>query len=532
MNGDHPGLDLDNPETWIDPPPGTDKAREKQRQKGNGNGRAPASSPHEIDTSILRLNRRPPPPFPLTILGADWMGWIQRAAQAASCPVDYIAAPLLATASALIGNARWPQAWPGWEEPPHLWLASVGDSGDGKTPGENTVFAKIAPELDRRMIGDFPQRHDDWKAATDISAAREAEWKENVKKAVKNGNAPAPRPSGLETGDEPQEPRLTMDDVTHEKVAAVLATAAPKGLLMVRRELAGWLLGMNAYNEAARAFWLETWDGKSKSVDRVKNAKPLRIMHNVVAWFGGIQPERLAQVMTDADDGLLARFVWCWPDAVEFRRPAAVPDTETALRALERLRRLEMHRSGDGTHAPVLVPLEDAAQARLEAFGREMGRGKQLTSGLLRSSFGKARGLALRAALVLELLWWCGRDADDEPAATVSDAAVEAATLWVRDYVMPMADRTFGDAAVSQEDRNATTLARWIAQERPSEVHVRTMQRDVRLPGLRDAGAIHAACKALIEAGWLVADPGPTGFQQRPKAAYRVNSALWDALTP
>jgi hypothetical protein len=34
--------------------------------------------------------------------------------------------------------------------------------------------------------------------------------------------------------------------VTVEKVATLLAGAAPKGLLIVRDELAGWLLGMNA----------------------------------------------------------------------------------------------------------------------------------------------------------------------------------------------------------------------------------------------------------------------------------------------
>jgi hypothetical protein len=41
-----------------------------------------------------------------------------------------VATPLLVSASALIGNARWAtRAWHGWEEPPDLWLAAVGDSG-------------------------------------------------------------------------------------------------------------------------------------------------------------------------------------------------------------------------------------------------------------------------------------------------------------------------------------------------------------------------------------------------------------------
>jgi hypothetical protein len=142
--------------------------------------------------------------------------------------------------------------------------------------------ARAGPPDDRRFSG----RHAAGKAATDIAAAREAAWKETVKKAAQNKQALPSHPSDLETGDEPQEPRLTMIDVTHERVAAVLATAAPKGVLMVRDELAGFLLGMNAYNDAARPYWLEAWNGRPYRVDRVKNANPLRVRHNAVAWFG------------------------------------------------------------------------------------------------------------------------------------------------------------------------------------------------------------------------------------------------------
>jgi hypothetical protein len=452
---------------WIDPPSGsTGELPSNRKPQGNGQDTQQAETA-DIDLSILRLNRRAPPSFPLDIFGTPWAGWISNAGEAACSPPDYVAAPLLATSSALIGNARWPQAWPGWEEPPSLWIGSVGLSGDGKTPGAGTLFRRIVPELDRRMAGDFPQRHAEWKAAAEIAEAQDVERRERIKRALKSGKA-IPEPEAYpEPGEEPQQPRLTMGDVTHEKAAAVLATAAPKGLLMVRDELAGWLLGMSAYNDAARPFWLQAWNGDEYRLDRVKNAQPLRIPHNVVAWFGGIQPERLAEVMEQPDDGLLARFVWCWPDAIPFARPRTEPDKEFALRALDCLRLLEMHRNSDGTLAPILVPLMDAAQSRMEAFGYEMQRRRDFAAGLLCSSIGKARGIALRTALVLELLWWCARDDETAPPRVISDAALEAAIAWVRDYVIPMAERTFGDAALSQADRNITTLARWIAKEHP-----------------------------------------------------------------
>jgi hypothetical protein len=265
-------------------------------------------------------------------------------------------------------------------------------------------------------------------------------------------------------------------------------------------------------------------------VERVKLAIPIDVQHLAVAWFGTIQPERLAQVMCDADDGLLARFSWVWPEPVPFDIGKQPPNTAFAIGALDRLRLLEMRRGNDGKLAPVGVPLCPAAQNRLVEFGRLMQRHKQLTEGLMRSTYGKARGLALRLALVLEFLWWCARDGIEAPPSSISDLAMKAAARWVCDYSIPMNDRTYGDAACRKADRDTATLARWIAQERPPEVHVRTLQREVRLPGLKDAADIHGACTNLIEAGWLMSAAGKTGFQHRPRAAYAINRRLWDEL--
>ena len=77
---------------------------------------------------------------------------------AAACPVDYVAAALLAGISALIGHARWAQATPGWAEPPHLWIGAVGDSGNGKSPGADCLMRDVLPEIERRMLADFPDR--------------------------------------------------------------------------------------------------------------------------------------------------------------------------------------------------------------------------------------------------------------------------------------------------------------------------------------------------------------------------------------
>jgi hypothetical protein len=117
------------------------------------------------------------------------------------------------------------------------------------------------------------------------------------------------------------------------------------------------------------------------------------------------------------------------------------------------------------------------------------------------------------------------------PPAEISGQAFLATAHLVADYLMPMAERVYGDAAAPKADRDAATLARWIAKQRPAEVHVRRLQREVRLPGLSDAASIHAAAAVLVQAGWLFLPEAGAGFQQRGRAAYPVNAALWGRLS-
>jgi hypothetical protein len=66
-------------------------------------------------------------------------------------------------------------------------------------------------------------------------------------------------------------------------------------------------------------------------------------------------------------------------------------------------------------------------------------------------------------------------------------------------------------------------LARWIISTHPAELHVRHLQRDVRLQGLRTAEQIRAAAGVLVEADWLREPEPGTEFGQRGRIAYAVN---------
>ena len=482
----------------------------------------------EPDMSVMRLNRRPPPSLPMEVLGDTWEDWITRAAKAAGCPPDYVVAPLLASVSALIGNARWAQATPGWCEPPHLWLGVVGDSGTGKSPGSDCLMRDVLPEIERRMMGDFPDRLREWQANIEMHTARQEGWKADVRTAQKEGHAP-PLPPADAVPPEPQAPRLRQNDVTVEKVATILATAAPKGLVVVRDELAGWLTGMNTYNDAGRAFWIEAYGGRPYRVERQKNPEPISVPRLAVAVYGGTQPEKLASLLHSADDGLFARIAWLWPEPLPFHLASEAPNVQWAIDALDRLRQLDLVPDKLATDAsrPLHVPVVKGALRHMEKFAQEMQERQSWSGGLMRPAYGKARGLALRLSLVFEYLWWAGRDGMAPPPETISEPALLAAMLFVADYLMPMAERVYGDAAARREDRNAATLARWIVKERADEVYVRRLQREVRLPGLTTADAIHAAAAVLVEADWLREPHIRPG--KRPRMAYPVNPKVLEA---
>jgi hypothetical protein len=467
--------------------------------------------------------------LPLDVFGEPWSKWIVDTACASACPVDYVVAPLMAAASVLIGHARWAQVNRSWAEPPHLWCASVGDSGDGKSPGGDAFYRRVVPEMERRMAVDFPDRLREARSAIEVAKARQDAWKAEIRKAIKTDRAPPPAPSAeLE---EPLAPRLLLNDVTVERVAMLLARAAPKGILMVRDELAGWLMGMNAYNEGARGFWIEAYGGRPYRLDRVKHSEPINIPRLAVGWHGGIQPARLTEVMRDADDGLLARFAWFWPDPVRFDLLDTLPETDWVINAFDRLRMLDLSPADDsGPCRPIMIRLTSAAQQQMVKFGRLLQDQKDATGGLMRSAVGKARGLSLRLSLVLAYLRWCAMDGYGPSPDMISEDDFLAAAKLVTKYLLPMAERVFGDAACPAADRNAATLARWIAQERPTEVHVRRLQREVRLPGLTTAEAIHSASRVLVDAAWLGGPPAGTGFQHRGRVVYPVSPLLAEIL--
>ena len=107
-------------------------------------------------------------------------------------------------------------------------------------------------------------------------------------------------------------PRIYVSDSTIERIA-VLLEARPAGLQVIADELAGLFANMSRYsNGSDREFWLEAWNGKSHTVERM--GRPAVVLdHLLVGITGGFQPDKLLRAFEGDDDGMYARICFAWP---------------------------------------------------------------------------------------------------------------------------------------------------------------------------------------------------------------------------
>jgi hypothetical protein len=480
----------------------------------------------EPNMAVLRRSATEPPPLPLDCFGPWWARWLSAAAQGANAPPDFAALPLLAVASAPIGNARWALVWKGWAEPPALWCASVGNPSSGKSPGAAPVARDALARVEATMARDHPAALAAWEAQAAYAAEAAKEWQKGMAAAAKAEEGPRPKPEAATCPPRPVRPRAKVSDATIEKLADLLA-GLPKGVVHVRDELSGWLLNLSRYSGGTdRPFWLEAYNGGPYQVDRQKHPEPVFIPHLTVPIFGTIQPDRLGECLEGADDGLAGRFLWAWPEPLRFARPAAAADADAAAERLLRLERLRMPNDDAGRPRPSYVPFSGEAAAVAADFAGDVQAREDAAHGLMRTALGKARGQMVRLALVLEWLWWSTEAPDaPEPREVGGDAARAAAGLMDA-YFLPMAARVLGDASIPDEERHARTLAEWIVATRPERVNVSAIRDGARLPGLRESEPVKAACRYLAEAGWLREPPRDAARPGRPRGDWLVNPAL------
>lgn len=473
------------------------------------------------DMRLLSGGEGDAPSLPLQLLGANLGGEIAALAEAKSAPVDYVAGGVLAIGAALIGNARWIEAWSGWREPCALWIGCVGGPSSSKSPGLDPSLA-CAREIECESAEAFETIIRRWETDREAAKLAEESWRDDVRAAREAKSPPPAKPKSAMEPIKPARPRVVVGDTTSEELGAILS-GNPKGLCLFRDELSGFITGLGRYgNDADRAFFIEAFGGRSFTIDRRKFAEPIIIPRLTLSILGGIQPDRMNSLLIAGDnDGFASRFAFVWPDPSPPVRPAAGYGLANLRRAFSRLHSLQMadaplitvNNGGDASLSerdpgatmlsPVITPLSREAQDAHEASIKKLYERTKEACGLYASHLGKGRGLALRLAGVLEFLDWAfGPEGAPEPAV-ISLAATERAWALCEEYFEPMALRVYGDAAISKTERDAAAIVKRIYERKELTINARVIRQSWRIPGLREAAKVDAALAFLVEAGWV-----------------------------
>lgn len=484
----------------------------------------PAPSPRYLGRTLPDA-----PALPLhQVFGEVWGNWIATAAEAKSAPPDYVVAGLLATVGTMIGNTRWVVPWEGWAEPPILWTMAIGSPSSNKSPALDAIMTPL-----KQVERDLRQKDEvaltEWRDKATIAKLAESAWKEDAKAALKEGRETPDRPKEANAGTEPHLLRLSIADGTVERLA-VIVSKQPRGTLLARDELTGWLQGMTRYSGGGsdRPFWLEAYGGRSYTVERM-GRDPVHIDRLSIGVMGGIQPDRLKTLlMKTDDDGLLARFLPIWPDPITLRRPRGIPDEPFIERALSRLLSLQMLTDEADRTRPWIVSFDTHARTRMDTLRKDARAWEGESEGLLPSFLGKVPGFAARLALVLAYLDWA-IGTDMEPDGITLDVFERAAT-FIEAYAVPMARRAYADAAFSKTERAAIKLVALIREQGWQRFSTREVCR-LQRSGLETASRLNPVLRALEEGDVLRGVDIPAGPQGgRPARVYAVNPAVFGGI--
>ncbi len=457
-------------------------------------------------------------PFPTDILPEPIRSFVKQVARATGCDESFVALPILAGLASAIGNTCRIQLKRGWSEPAIVWTAIVGDSGTLKSPPLEIALRPIRKRQHEamRLYESERERYENesmrWEKTRD-------QWKRK-----NDNNDPPQRP------EEPTPERYWCDDTTMEALG-VLLKQNPRGLLLIRDELSGWLGGFDRYNQGKGgdvAKWLEMHGGRSIVVDRKSgNSRTLYIPQAAVSVTGGIQPATLARALGTAyrENGLAARLLFACPPRRPKRWTEAdiSPEIEQSVAMVfDRLFSLTPDVDDSGEPQATFYPLsEDGKTAWIEFYNAHAQEQAEL-SGDLSAVWSKLEGYAARFALVIHLVSQASGDFHidtRDPIGADSVLAGVALSRWFGNE----ARRVYAFLSETGEERDNRRLVELIQRKEGSvgSVSVRDWQRMRSHP---TADVARTELDNLVKSGlgqWKNQSPGPQGG--RPSDVFQLS---------
>ncbi len=449
------------------------------------------------------LRLEPAAPFPVDALPQPVAHFVDGAAGAIGCDPSYVALPLLAGLASAIGNTRRIHLKHSWCEPAIVWGVIVGDSGTLKSPALEVALRPIRRRQQAAMK-EFTEAMEAYRVQLMQYEKELTAWKR-----PSAGGEPPVKP------EEPQADRCWCDDTTIEALA-VLLQQNPRGLLLKRDELAGWLGSFDRYSQgkgADAAKWLEMFGGRSIMVDRKSGQfKTIYIQRAAVSVAGGIQPETLRRALgvEHRENGLAARLLLACPSrqAKQWTEADISHEIEARMETLfDKLYSLQLVTHSQGDARPLDLPLTAQAKTAWVNFYNDHAKEQEELTGDLAAAWSKLEGYAARLGLIVHLVRWAAGDATLDNPNMIDERSIEAGVRLSR-WFGHEASRVYAILGESEEDRERRRLIEAI-QRKGGSVTVRDLMRATRTLG--NAEGAERALDELSKAGYGHWEDPPIG---------------------
>jgi len=489
----------------------------------------PQNSPVNGDyrrRDTAKLNAKPsaaPPverfkPFPIDALPQPIRGFVAAAAKAIGCDPVYIALPLLAVLASAIGNARRLRLKRAWAVPAILWTVIVGESGTQKTPALKLVM-RLIEKRQRKALERFHEAMRQHEVAM-VNYGKELDAWKRAKKAGEPPEKPIP----------PQAKRFFVSDTTVEALAPLLLEN-PRGLLLSRDELAGWLGSFDRYanrkSGSDEANWLSMHSGEAMTVDRrAGNPRTIYVPMASVSVCGGIQPAVLRRALGTEhwESGLTARLLLACPPRhpKQWTEADIDPESEGQIGSLlDRLYELQPAAGDDGQVDPVVIDLTPEAKAAWTAYFNANAQEQCDLSGDLAAAWSKLEESPARLALIVHFT----RSAANDPTLKRSDAvdaASMAAGIKLAEWFKHETRRVYAMLSETEEQRDQRRLMEFV-ERKGGAATPRDVQQGCRW--LKQSGAAQAALAQLVNANVGNWEPTPRGQPGQPTQRFRLFAA-------
>lgn len=498
---------------------------------------ANASASQWLEPAPLSSLMPSAPTMPIELVPERLRAWTEDICDRMRVPPEMIAVPLIISAASIIGTRLRirPKRYDGWTVTPNLWGCVVAPSGAMKSPAINEAlkpFRRIEAKL-REQYNTARTLREDQRSMLELSVKA---LESRVSAALKKMDDPADfarelAAKKLEMRElDLSEPRLSTSDPTVEKLGELMI-ANPRGLLLHRDEIAGWLRTFErSGHENDRAFYLESWNGAGEyTVDRITRGT-LHIPALTLSILGGTQPGVLRAYVREAitetagADGLLQRIqLLVWPDELpawqNVDRVSNAAVRNEVFEAFEALDGMDSDSVGDAADdGSRFLRFDDAAQDVFDAWREILEnrlRSPELTEeAALASALAKYRSLMPSLALIFHLV-----DRRREP---VTESAARLAADWC-EFLELHARKVYAYGGAASAP---VLLAERIERRQvTSGMTVREVYRKGWF-SLKTPERLEAAAAVLESAGWLRLNQRESAAGRPPSPTIAINPAL------